>query len=492
MTNTHTKQPHVVRHPIVVIMGHVDHGKTTLLDCIRKTNIVAREAGGITQHLGAYEINWNGKQITFLDTPGHATFSLMRERGAHVADLAILVVAADDGVKPQTKEALEAIKKAGIPFIVAINKIDKTSADIERVKGTLAEAEVLVEGWGGTVPCVPISAKSGEHVDELLNTVLLAAELEELTAELDVPAEGVILEAHLDSRRGPTATILVTNGTLTRGSFILCGETFAPVRIFESVNGEAIEKAGPSTPVRVAGFNEVPRVGTLMKTFESKAELEKDFKVIEALKRKKEVAKAGEVGILVKADVIGSLEALEAEFKKIIPEGLEVTIFDGGVGEIGEADVKLISAAKRAIIIGFHTKVKSNILELAERLKVEVKLFNIIYEAIDWTKERFDELRPRKIMRVPTGKMIVLKVFKSNSHGRVVGGRVREGRVPKDAQFEVLRGDEVVARGHIKGLQKNKAEAEELVEGNEGGLLVEVSRAIEERDVLQFFYEREA
>lgn len=481
----------VVRHPVVVVLGHIDHGKTTLLDTIRKTNIVAKESGGITQHLGAYEITWNGKKITFLDTPGHETFSKMRERGARVADIGILVVAADDGVKPQTKEAYNAVKKAGIPFVVAINKIDKATADIERVKAQLAEMEILLEGWGGNVPFVGISAKEGKNIGELLDTVLLVAELEELKGDFTAPAEGVVIEAHLDSRRGPSAMLLVTQGTLSKGQFILCEEATAPVRIMEDSLGNAIDSAGISTPVTIAGFSKVPNVGAVFHTYAKKADMEAHLKTSTHVRERDADADA-EIGILIKADTVGSHEALSDEIQKIVPKGISVKFFEGGVGDITEGDIKTLSASKKAIVVGFHVKMRGGVADLAERFGVTLQTFDIVYEAIDWAKKELIALVPKSFLRDEIGKLIILKTFSATSAGRIIGGRVREGRITKDAKFDITRNGEKVASGTIVSLQRNKAAVPEVKEGEECGLLVQSPRAIEERDILVFYHEREA
>ncbi len=490
MHNTKTQLKAEPRNPVVVVLGHIDHGKTTLLDTIRKTNITAKESGGITQHLSAYEVLLpHGKKITFLDTPGHETFSKMRARGARVADIAILVVAADDGVKPQTKEALNTIREAGIPFVVALNKADKPTSDIDRAKSQLAEAGVLVEGWGGTVPVVAISAKEGTGVDDLLETVLLMAELAELSGDPNLPGVGVVIESYLDSRRGPSATLLITNGTVRKGTFVRAGDAVAPVRILENTRGESIDEAGPSTPIVIAGFTFVPPVGMPFESYTSKAEAEERARDTEAVSQ--QVASSAEVGIMIKADVLGSYEALSDQIQKIVPPDLAVKFFRGGVGDIGEADVKTMAAAKTAFIIGFRARVKPAVKDLAERFRITVRTFDIIYEAVDWVREEFTKLVPKKVVREDVGKLVVLKVFSSSQAGRIIGGRVKSGRVPAGRRFEGLRGDDRVCSGSIKSLQKNKAPIAELREGDEGGLLVDTPKAIEERDTLQFYYERE-
>jgi translation initiation factor IF-2 len=480
----------VSRHPIVVVLGHIDHGKTTLLDSIRKTNIVSREAGGITQHLGAYEISWHDKRITFLDTPGHETFSKMRERGARVADVAVLVVAADDGVKPQTKEAFTAIQKAEIPYLIALNKIDKPAADADRTKSQLAELGILIEGWGGTVPCVPISAKDGKNIDELLDTILLVAEMEELVSDPGVPATGVVIEAHLDARRGPSAMLLITDGMLRRGEFVLAGDACSPIRLLEDSAGNAILQAGPSSPVAVVGFNKVPDVGVEFRVFATKDELEKNLQSQDA--RCGKDTTSAEIGIMLKADVAGSLEALADEVRRVVPKELAVKFFDGGMGDINENDIKSISSARHAFVIGFHTKIKSPADDLALRFNISVKTFNIIYEAVAWIEQELKALVPKKIIREDVGALLVLKIFQSTGGGRVIGGRVRDGRVPREAKFDIMRQGERVGSGSVISVQRNKISVDALKEGEEGGLLVHSSKAIEERDILAFYHDREA
>lgn len=479
------------RPPVVVVLGHIDHGKTTLLDKIRETNVALRESGGITQHLGAYEVIFGGdKKITFLDTPGHETFSKMRARGVRVADIAILVVAADDGPKPQTVEALSAIKQAGIPFVVALNKIDKPAADTDRAKSQLAEVGVLVEGWGGSVPVVAVSAKDGRGIDELLETVLLVAEISELAGDPEFLGEGVVIESHLDAQRGPSATLLITNGSIERGKYVQAGETCAPVRILEDSQGRPIEKAGPSSPVAIAGFSAVPAVGATFQLYATKTEAEEKARVACDVPQAKAVSSA-EVGFMIKADVAGSLEALVGEIQKIVPKEVAVRFFDGGVGEITETDIKTMAAAKIAIVVGFRTKAKPAVLELAERAGVAIRTFDIIYEAIDWVRRELAGLIPKKIVREDVGQLLVLKIFGASKSGRIIGGRVKSGRASKGARFDVLRAGEKIFSGSVAGLQRNKIAVDELSEGEEGGLLVHVPKAIEERDVLVFFFEKE-
>ncbi|HEX8994054.1 MAG TPA: translation initiation factor IF-2, partial [Candidatus Paceibacterota bacterium] len=388
------------RPPIVAIMGHIDHGKSTLLDYIRKTQVVAGEAGGITQHLSAYEITipYQGskgteqRSITFLDTPGHAAFTGMRERGAVAADIAILVVSAEDGVKAQTIEALNTIRAAKIPFIVAINKIDRPGANIERTKLTLAEQEVLVEGFGGTTPVVAVSALQGTGVPELLETILLVADLEGLTADPSKTATGLVIESHLDQKRGIAATIIVKDGTLKKGQFVVAGIALTTTRIMEDFRGKTIETAGPSTPVQLVGFDELPGVGTEIKVFEKKRDAEDfvcQYRIECARDRGNDADRSGDadekvVPIIVKTDVFGTEEAIEKEFSKIAVEGLRLKLIAKGIGPISENDIRMAQSDKDTIIIGFNVGMDARAKLANETVGANVQLFDVIYRLIEW------------------------------------------------------------------------------------------------------------
>lgn len=515
------KNEKVTRPPIVVVMGHIDHGKTKLLDTIRKENVVdkaaggeprpvsGRESGGITQHIGAYEAEVSAssgetKKITFLDTPGHGAFSKMRARGAHVADIAILVIAADDGIKPQTIEALETIQKAGIPFIVAINKIDKTGADPDKVKKELAEKNVLVEEWGGKTPAIAISAKEGTGVHDLLEMILLVAELEDLKATLQMPAEGVIIESHLEPKRGNTATVLVTNGTLKQGDFIVAGNAFSPVRIFENFRSTPIREALPSQPARITGFNTIPEVGLIFKTVRTKKEAEADISRAKDLaqslvtppsvpkeKTDEEEQKPHIVPLVLKADVTGSLEAIAGELKKLEKENLFIKIIKQGVGSINEDDAKIAGSTKGSAIAGFHVKIEKEALPLAERFGIAIKTFDIIYELIEWVESHMKSTVPEDTKEIVIGEAHIIKVFSSKGSKQIVGGRVISGTIKNKSKVNILRRGTVIAQGRIVELQHKKTDVGEISEGNDFGVRIDSPTAIAEKDTIQTLEEKQ-
>lgn len=483
------------RPPIVVVMGHIDHGKTTLLDYIRKTSVAAKESGGITQHIGAYEAEANGKKITFIDTPGHEAFSKMRSRGTRVADIATLVVAADDGVKPQTKEALAAIKSAGIPFLVAINKIDKPNANPERAKNELAESGVFLEGRGGNVPYVEISAKEGTNVPKLLETILLLSELESLTADLEAAASGVVIESHCDSKRGMTATLLVRNGTLKKGMYVAAGEALTKVRILEDFSKKSILSAGPSSPTVVVGFDKAPSVGAEFKTFDSQKEAEetrgkKPTPLPPPFPREGE--KEGgmilpSLSLVIKTDVLGSAEAIEHEIKKLKDERVNIKILRVEAGDISEDDVKLASSGENPFIIGFKVGVHLSAKEWAERLKVEIAVFEIIYELADFLKEKVEKLRPKETLKKVLGKAQIIKIFPSQGKNQIAGGKVLEGLLKRGAGFNLLRRDRKIGEGKIENLQTRKLDALEVEAGNEFGAMISSKMSVAQGDIIEVF-----
>ncbi len=501
-----TKQQHqntVPRPPIVVIMGHIDHGKSSLLDYIRKTNIVEGEAGGITQHLSAYEVEYTSKgstkvnRITFLDTPGHEAFSKMRARGAGVADIAILVVSAEDGVKEQTKEALRSIKEAGIPYVVAINKIDKPNANVERTKQNLAENEIYLEGFGGDISFVPISAKVGTGVPELLDMMLLVAEMENLTGESSLPAEGVVIESHIDTKRGTSATLIITNGTLKKGSFLLAEESLAPVRAIENFLGKQVPEATFSNPIQITGFDSIPAVGSLFRTYTNKKDAEKEQeifrntipskKIIEAPRTVPLAENALIVPIVLKADVAGTLEALEKEILKIEREHIKIKVIATGVGTIGENDAKLASGSDSAIILGFHTKVERGAQDIADRFGITIKTFDIIYKLSEWLGEELDHRTPKIMGEETTGTAKILKAFSAMKHKQVIGGKVLTGNLEVGAQVKIMRREVEIGRGKIEGLQQQKLASKKVEEGNECGMMVEAKVEIAGGDILEAF-----
>lgn len=476
-------------------MGHIDHGKSTLLDTIRKSNIVDGEAGGITQHLSAYVVPHTTKdgadeKITFLDTPGHEAFQKMRLRGADVADVAILMVSAEDGVKPQTLEALESIKTANIPFVVAINKIDKPGANIERTQASLIENEIYIEGMGGDIPWVGVSAKEGTGIDELLDLVILTADLAELTADSNAQAKGKIIEGKMDTKRGNTATLIVTQGTLTSGQFVVSGTSYSPVRIMEDFQGKTVKEAWLSTPVRIVGFTDIPVVGAEFYTVASKKEAEvavtetaNAVPVDQTLKRK---SKLPLVPILIKADVLGTIEAIQHELDKFESDRITVRVIDSGVGDITASDVQNVSATSDAIIVGFNVKVERAAQDLAERLGVEIDTFSIIYELSEWLNTALKNRTPKKEEKVFTGSVKILKHFSMQKSIHVLGGRVEEGVIKMNQRVQILRRDIEIGKGTIKNLQQAKSDVQQVEEG-EFGMQIETKAELAAGDYLKPF-----
>ena len=486
--------PNVIkRPPVVVVMGHIDHGKSTLLDTIRKSSVVDAEAGGITQHLSAYVVPHTTKEdanatITFLDTPGHSAFQKMRLRGADVADVAILVVSAEDGVKPQTLEALESIKAANIPYVVAINKIDKTGADIQKTKNTLVENEIYIEGMGGDIPWTGISAKEGTGIDELLDLVVLAADLAELTGDTNAPTVGQIIEGKMDAQRGNTATLLVTNGTLKSGDFVVSGTSYSPVRIMENFLGEPVKEAGLSTPVRIVGFTSIPEVGAQFTTVSSKKEAEIAVTATENAKPVDQSINTKSrlplVPILIKADVLGTIDAIEHELEKFESDRITVKVIDTGVGDISASDVQNVAATPDAIIVGFNVKVERQAKDVAERLNVEIDTFDIIYELSEWLNTALKNRTPKKEEKVETGLVKILKHFSMQKNVHVLGGRVDEGVIKLNQRVQILRRDIEIGKGTIKNLQQQKSDVQQVDEG-EFGMQIETRAELAAGDYLK-------
>lgn len=476
MKKTKQTQENIVkRPPIVVVMGHIDHGKSTLLDYIRKSNSVDSEAGGITQHLSAYVVTHTTKekaveQITFLDTPGHEAFQKMRLRGADMADVAILVVSAEDGVKPQTLEALASIKQANIPYIVAINKIDKPGADIMRTQTSLIENKIYVEGMGGDIPWVGISAKTGEGIPDLLDIVVLAADIAELKADTNAPATGQIIEGKMDPKRGNTATLIVKDGTLKKGSFVVSGHSYTPVRIMEDFTGKPVSEAGPATPVGIAGFGEIPAVGAAFYTVATKKEAEAAVTASRPVlqDQKRVMPTLPIIPILIKADVLGTIEAIEHELSKFSSDRIIVRVIGTGVGDITSNDIQNVSATKDAIVVGFNVKVERQAQDLAERLNVEIDTFDIIYELSDWLNTALKNRTPRMEEMKTTGKVKVLKYFSSQKNLHVLGARVEEGLIKMNQKVKITRRDVEIGKGTIKNLQQYKSDVQQVEEGEFG------------------------
>lgn len=487
------------RPPVVAVLGHVDHGKSTLLDFIRKSNIVAKEAGGITQHIAAYEIEreraGKTKHITFIDTPGHAAFSAIRARGANVADIAILVVAADDGVKAQTLEALASIRAAKTPFIVAINKIDKPNADIQRTIASLLEQNVFLEKYGGDVPWAAISAKVGTGVEELLDLILLVAEIHELKGDSALPAEGFVIEAHRDPKRGIAATLIVKNGTLRSGMAVLAGSALSPVRIMENQAGKSLREASFSSPISLIGFDMLPDVGAPFKAYEKKRDAEgaQEDAVAKARAAKAPQAPADTTGrflmpVIVRADTTGSLEALQQEIAKLGDEYSAVSIVQSGIGGISENDVKAaISSHIPATVIGFNVGIDSIGAALAQRDSVRVETFDIIYKLAERLEELLRENRPKRVVEQVVGRAKILKQFSSQKDEQVVGGAVSEGYFERKAQVRVMRRGTAVGTGKIMNIQSHKQNVDRVEAPSEFGTQINASFEIAQGDTLECF-----
>ena len=490
----------VPRPPVVTIMGHVDHGKTSLLDAIRKTHVTEGEAGGITQHIGAYTVECNGRMITFIDTPGHEAFTSMRARGAQVTDVVILVVAADDGIMPQTVEAINHSKAAGVPIIVAVNKIDKPESNPERVKQQLTEHGLVCEDWGGDTICVPVSAKKQQNLDELLEMVLLQADVLDLKANPNKAAKGTIIEAQLDKGRGPVATVLVQNGTLKIGDPIVAGIAYGRVRAMMNDRGENVKTAGPSCPVEVLGFNEVPSAGDIMNVAEvSKkvAEERRNRIKAEQLKNLSKVSledlfshiAEGEVktlNIVVKADVHGSVEAVKQALEKLSNEEVRVKCIHGGVGAITESDV-MFASASNAIVIGFNVRPDSGARNLAEQEKVDIRTYRIIYQAIEDVENAMKGMFKPVFKEVHLGTISVRNTFKVSSVGTIAGAYVQDGKVQRNAQVRVVRDGVVVHEGQIASLRRFKDDVREVAAGYECGIGIENFNDIHEGDVIEAY-----
>jgi len=489
---------------VVTIMGHVDHGKTSLLDAIRHTNVTASEAGGITQHIGAYQVEHNGKKITFVDTPGHAAFTAMRARGAKVTDIAILVVAADDGVMPQTVEAINHARAAEVPIIVAINKIDKPEADPAKVKRELTEHNLVAEEWGGDTIFVEVSAKNRENLTELLEMILLVAEIGEYKANPNRPARGTVIEAELDKGRGPVATVLVQNGTLRVGNFIIAGVAYGKVRAMMDHAGRRVKKAGPSMPVEVLGFSEVPPAGELFFAVEDE-KLGKQI-IDERHNKKRELelkataprvslddlfsqiqdGQVKELSIIIKADVQGSVEAVRQALEQIGTEEVRVNVIHGGVGAITETDIMLASASN-AIVIGFNVRPDVNARKAVETEKVDIRLYRVIYDAIEDIKAAMSGLLDPEYKEVVIGRAEVRKTFKVSKVGTIAGSYVTEGKITRDAGVRVIRDGIVIHEGTLDSLKRFKDDVREVAQGYECGMTVEKFNDIREGDQIEAY-----
>ena len=493
----------VKRPPIVTIMGHVDHGKTSLLDAIRHAKVTASEAGGITQHIGAYTVSLNGEKITFLDTPGHEAFTAMRARGAQVTDIVILVVAADDGIMPQTKEAINHCKAANVPMIVAINKIDRPGANIDRVKQELTEHGLVSEDWGGDTICVPVSAKTGENLESLLEMVLLTAEMQELTADPNRKAKGTVIEAKLDKGRGSVASLLIQNGTLNVGDSILVGSTYGRIRAMFDDRGKKIKSAGPSIPVEILGLSEVPAAGDRFivckdeKTARNMAELRKQkIKAdshqasnrvsLEDLYSQIQEGKVKELAIVVKADVQGSVEAIRQSLEKLSTDDVKVRVIHGAVGAITETDVTL-AAASNALVIGFNVRPDGNATVQAEKENIEIKTYRIIYDAIEDVKSAMIGMLEPEYKEVVNGKAEVRMTYKISKVGTIAGCYVTDGKIVRNSEIRVIRDGIVIFESTLASLKRFKDDAKEVAKGYECGLSVEKFNDLKEGDVIESF-----
>ena len=491
------------RPPIITVMGHVDHGKTSLLDAIRKAKVTATEAGGITQHIGAYTVNVNGEEITFLDTPGHEAFTAMRARGAQITDVVILVVAADDGIMPQTKEAINHCKAAGVPMVVAINKIDRPNANVDRVKQELTEHGLIAEDWGGDTVCVPVSAKQGQGIDTLLEMVLLTAEMLELKANPNRKAKGTVIEAKLDKGRGSVASLLVQNGTLHVGDSILVGSTYGRIRAMFDDTGKKIKSAGPSIPVEILGLSEVPAAGDRFnqvkdeKTARNMAEVRKEKLKNESLNARHRVSledlysqiKDGsvkELDIVVKADVQGSVEAIRQSLEKLSTDDVKVRVIHGAVGAITETDISLATASN-AIVIGFNVRPDSNAVSAAEKDGVDVKTYRIIYDAIEDVKSAMIGMLEPEYKEVVLGKAEVRETYKISNVGTIAGCYVLDGKITRNADIRVIRDGIVVFESTLGSLKRFKDDAKEVRSGYECGLSVEKFNDLKEGDIIEAY-----
>jgi translation initiation factor IF-2 len=458
-------------------MGHIDHGKSSLLDYIRKANVVAGEAGGITQHVAAYIALHNDRPVTFLDTPGHEAFKALRTRGAAAADIAILVVAADEGVMPQTLDALAAIKESGIPFIVAITKIDKNNADIDHTKNSLLEHEIFIEGMGGDVAYALVSSKTGEGIPELLDLVLLAADLNELTADAEASATGFVLESTQDPKRGASATLIIKDGTLTLDGFVVAGDAFAPIRFIENFKGSRVEQAGPSEPARISGFNKLPAAGSLFSIAKNKKEAEAlafaNARGVAAAPERGALAEGMvELPLIVKTDVAGSIDAIAHELAKITHERATVRIIASGVGSVSENDVKT-AAASGSIVIAFNIGTDSVARELAERDHITILSFSIIYELAEQVTKLLNERVPAVAGEKELGRAKVLKAFSSTAKKQVLGARFLSGTLTVKDRIKLMRGDEELARGSILNLQQARVDIKEIHTEGDFGIEIE-------------------
>lgn len=532
MEKGENKQSNIqARPPIVVVMGHIDHGKSTLLDYIRKTAVAESETGGITQRISAYEVTRRGKsgqdpkghqeasygagrKITFIDTPGHEAFSKMRERGAEIADIAVLVVSAAEGVKIQTIEAWKTILESKIPCVVAINKIDKEDANIEKTKKELAENEIYLENYGGKIPFAEISAKTGAGVDDLLSLILILAEMENLTGDSALCASGFVVDVNLDSRRGITATLVIKNGFIKKGMTVAIEDAICSTRIIENFLGKTIDEAAFSSPIRIVGFDKMPRAGAQFKTFQKRSEALKyaeNWKNLEVLslsgsKTSKFEEKSKKIiPILLKADSFGSIEAVEKEIEKISAKGaapkdgqglasggkeestVEFKIISKGIGPISESDIKRVFLGADSLVIGFNVKIDKSALEIAEKKGIIVSFFEIIYKMTEWLEEQIEKRRPKIETMETTGSAKIIRVFSRTKERQILGGRVIGGKINLNSAVKIMRREFEIGRAKIVNLEKNKTKTSEVAEGVEFGMMIESKIEVVAGDILESF-----
>ncbi len=483
-----------IRPPVVAVMGHVDHGKTTLLDAIRGAQVAKHEAGGITQHISAYQVEHNGRKITFLDTPGHEAFAAIREHSAHLTDIAVIVVAADDGVKPQTLEAIRFARKAGVRMVVAINKVDKEGANSNLVKQQLAEQQLLVEEWGGDTVAVELSAKTGNGIPELLDMILLVADVEELHADTDGPATGLIIEAHIEQGRGPVAHGLIESGTLHKGEFVVAGVTYAKIRNLESTDGKPLQEATPSTPVVMTGFKTLPEFGDefLVVGDEKEARAQSESQasthvqargsqgitsseLLRIINRNRETT---ELNVVIKADVQGSLTSVIDSLKALDTQEVAIRIVGSGIGHITENDIYMAQTSG-AVVYGFNVTMQQNVKQLAAREKVDTRLFNIIYELIDDTRQELSNLLAPKIVDTELGRLVVKGIFKTTRTDVICGGDVTKGKLEAPSLAHVYRGSELLGEVEVTNLRRGPADAKEVFEGESCGLSFKTKHRID-------------
>ncbi len=491
------------RAPVVAVMGHVDHGKTSLLDAIRESDEADKEAGGITQHISAYQIEHSGRKITFLDTPGHEAFAALREHGAKLTDVAIIVVAGDDGIKPQTKEAIRFARQAGVKMVVAINKMDKPGADANRVKQQLSEENLLIEEWGGDIVTVEVSAKEKQNIDKLLDMVLLVADVEELKAEFDVPAEGLVIESHMEKGKGPVATALVEHGLLKAGDYVVAGATYAKVRTLSDTLGRSIVEAGPSTPVIITGFKELPEFGDIFAV--AKTEKEARFKAEVGAKDRKQTSSIATTGaqliakidreaavteynIIVRADVQGSLKSVTDSLRSLDRDDIAVKIVGTGVGHLTDGDVTLAETSD-SVIYGFNVDIPVSVKRLAVTKKVPVRIFKVIYELIDDVKASMEAMLSPDIVETELAKLTIKGVFRTTKESIICGGEVKSGKAVSGVLVRAKRGEEILGEAQVTSLQRGQQEAKEVIKGEMCGLQLKTESKIllEEGDELEFF-----